>query len=377
MSVCTRNRPIRVLHVTTSSGIGGAERLIAGLCRTTSPDEATLDVLTLSPPGTLTDVLNAAGTNCYSLGMRNVAAIPLAFVRLARFMAHGKYDVVHGHLVHGSAAALSAGVVARVPVRVVTRHYSTYLSTYGTHLDRALETMSNRLAFRIFAVGETVRDVLINREGVEPERIAVIRNGIDLAAVRGAATRTERNHPYFTIGTVGALHEYKGHRFAFEAIRRLRDAGHAVRYELIGDGEIRADLGRLADRVGIGESVAFLGFVPDPFPVMNSWDVYLQPSLEEGLSIAVLEAMALGKPVICTTAGEMAQVVEDGYEGLLVEPGDPEAIARAIRQLRSDPELPIRIGEAARLRIERDFNIERTARAYLHAYDELLNGRAA
>lgn len=366
---------IRVLHVTTSSRIGGAERLIAALCKVTPVGEAELEVVTLSPSGPLTDELTAAGFTCHSLGVRHATDMPLALMRLRRLMADRAFDVVHGHLLHGAVAALSAGLMARVPVRVMTRHYSTPLLTYGSPMDRAIDRISNRLAQRIIAVGEAVRGVLIEQEGVDPDKVVVIFNGIDIRSVRAAAAPPASRAAVFTIGTVAALHPYKGHHQAFVALQKLIKAGESIRYELIGEGPGHAELSRLATRLGISASVEFLGFLTNPFPVVSSWDLYLQPSLEEGLSIAVLEAMGLGKPIICTSSGEMGRVIEDGSDGLLVPPGEPDAIAKAVHRLRVNQTLAARLGAGARTRVEREFDVRTTAQAHIDLYRALLSRR--
>ena len=366
-------RPLRVLHVTTDSRIGGAERLIVALARATPPSLATVEVATLRPPGELTAALAAQGTMCHSLRIRHAAEMPLAEARLIALVARRGYDVIHGHLVHGGAAAMSAGLIARVPVRVITRHHSTVVWKYGSRVDRIIEVVANTLAQRVIAVGGAVRTVLVEREGVDPRKVVVIRNGIDVAAVHAAGVpRRVRRSVGLVIGTVAALYPYKGHHTAFEALRTLLSAGHETRYELVGEGPQRSELQRFARALGIADAITFLGFVADPFPVVKSWDVYLQPSIEEGLSMAVLEAMALARPVVCSRSGEMNEVIRHDEDGLLVAPGDVAAIVEAVGRLARDREWARCLGESARARVGREFDITTVARAYVDAYRDLL-----
>ena len=364
---------MRVLHVTTTGRVGGAERLIADLAGTRIPGVG-VAVCTLDEPGQLGAMLAAADIPCYSLGLRDPRGAPRAIARLAGIVRSEDADIVHGHLLHGAVAATIGARLARGRTSVITRHYAMAVHWYGTRADRILERTGNALASRIFAISTAVRQVLIE-DGVAPSRIEVVPNGIDAERVRRAGanrdTSIARGRP--VLGTVGSLHARKGHADLLRAAAELRKDGQDVDVVLIGDGPEAKRLHDLATSLGISERVRFPGHLPDPYPVMAAFDVYVQPSIEEGFGIAVLEAMALGLPIVATVAGGLPEVIEHGVSGVLVPTGEPAALTGAIRRVLTDTPWRHDLGRNARASVDARFDASMTARAYEAAYERLLS----
>jgi len=176
------------------------------------------------------------------------------------------------------------------------------------------------------------------------------------------------------IGTAAVLEERKGHRFLLEAAAELKRQGRRLKYRIAGDGSQREKLERLAQSMGLQQDVEFLGFVSDVPAFLSAIDIFVLPSLFEGLGVAVLEAMAAARPVVASDTGGLRELVADGETGLLAAPGDSIALARAIAQLASQPERMRAMGASGRARVEKYFTMEKMARENESYYYDLLEG---
>jgi glycosyltransferase involved in cell wall biosynthesis len=176
-----------------------------------------------------------------------------------------------------------------------------------------------------------------------------------------------------TIGTVGRLEPVKGIGFLLEAAATLRARFPELRVEFAGSGTDESRLRSLAERLGLGGVVSFLGWQEDVNALHRRWQVLAQPSLHEGFGLAALEAMAAGVPVVASATGGLPELVEDERTGFLVPVGDVEALASRLERLLEDEALRIRMGEAARRRAVRSFSVEEMAARTAAVYDRLLD----
>lgn len=196
--------------------------------------------------------------------------------------------------------------------------------------------------------------------GLDPDKAHIIRPAIDPAFFQPCDDGAGASGDPLRIITTGSLIWTKGHEFAVTAVGRLRDRGIAAQLEIIGDGPERARVLYTSHDLGLADSVALLG-PPAPEQVrdrLRSANVFLLSSLSEDISNAALEAMACGLPVVTTDCGGMREAVDDGVEGLVVPVREPQAMADALARLALDPDLRLRMGRAARQRVERDFDLE-------------------
>lgn len=370
---------VSVLHVTTAGRIGGAERLIADVIRAAQRDSGfRLAVCVLHRASDLAAELADTGVPIYELGLDGPRGVPKALVGLIKLVSRHHFDVIHTHLVHASALGLVAAKAARAPLAVMTRHYDRYASMFGSRTDRLLQDAANRLADHTFAISDAVRLTLQSAEGVAPERITVVPNGIDLARIEhqaGVRSGTVRRATgQMTISSVGSLERRKGHEFLIRALAQL-DFRPKPRLILVGDGALRAELMTLAAALGIRDRVDFLGYQANPYPWLARSDLYVQPSLEEGFGISVLEAMALGRPVVASNVGGLPEVVKDEQTGLLVAARQPHALGEALTRLLHDAELRDRLGAAGRAQVRARFDVRLTAARYGDTYRQLLSAR--
>ncbi len=372
MTICAYSCGIRIIHVTTSGRTGGAERLIADLVVAAQAERLhDVSVVMLSEPGDLGRVLSARGIRFTSIPLRGIRDLPATVVALARYLRIERPEIVHAHLLHGSVIGLLAGRLAQTPLRVMTRHYERYVWMYGSAMDRLLHTVGHALADHIFAISHAAQQVMLEREGIRPDRVTVVHNGIDVARVRGSAPPV---HPRSGIVSVGSLEARKGHEHLVRAFAML-DRASAPDLTIVGTGPLRTQLEALVEELGVAKRAHLAGYDPNPYPTLAKASLYVQPSMEEGFGIAVLEAMALGTPVVATTAGGLPEIITDGVDGLLVPSGDAAALRDAMARLLEDSPLRGRIAVAAAARVEGTFSASAAARRYADAYVRLMAQR--
>jgi glycosyltransferase involved in cell wall biosynthesis len=229
-------------------------------------------------------------------------------------------------------------------------------------LPRALE------CDRFVALNEKVVDEL-RSAGVAPERIVEMGNGVETDRI---APRSDyRLGDPTTITYVGRLHAQKDLPTLLRAVSRLSGEWPGARLRLIGEGPERERLAGLSGEIGVSAQVDFVGTVSDIAPWLESSDVLVLPSLAEGLSNALLEAMAAGLPVVASDIPGNAGVVVDGVNGLLFPPGDDETLAATLGRVLDNEEERRRLGQAARRTVVADYGLDRVAQRYLEMYADL------
>ncbi len=365
MNAADGTRPLRVVGVDPELGFAGGESQVLGL---------TLELLRLGhdaqllcdPDGLLWQRARAAGVVCHPLRIRNAIDFA-AGMRLRGVLSRNRFDVVHFHTsrAHSMAPFASGMAEALVVTRrmdyVPNRWFAPYLY--------------NRAVDGVAAISQGVARAL-TAAGVSAERITVIPSGVDCARFvppdadqRAAARRGLGLEPdQVVVGAVGALELRKGHRYLLDALAELRNRNVALRCFIAGAGAQRAALEEQARRLGLGPAVAFMGSIADPRTLFWAIDIFVQPSMMEGLGVALLEAMACGLAAVASRAGGMAEVIEDRQDGLLVAPGDCAAIARAIEELAGSPAMRSSLGAVARNHAVQNFSLAAMARKTLALY---------
>ena len=281
-------------------------------------------------------------------------------------------DVIHAHwAIPTGPAALLAAHRLRLPA-VITMHGGDVYVNPEQGYDfptrwyvRPALRWTLRHAQALTAITEDCRHHAL-RAGAPPELVHIVFNGTDLRRFSPDPSGTKPVDPRFGPRMIFACRQLfprKGIRFLIEAAAQLKPRFPDLHLVLAGDGFERPDLVRLAEQLGIGEQVTFLGWVPNAAlpPYYRAAAVSVIPSLEEGFGIPAAEAMGCGVPVVATDAGGLPEVVEHGVTGLVVPRGDSVALAAAIGSLLEDAELRRRMGEAGRERALRLFDWDRTA----------------
>ncbi|MGH7906691.1 MAG: glycosyltransferase [Candidatus Binataceae bacterium] len=348
---------------------GGESQVLAltlGLIRRGHQAELLCD-----PSGRLWERASAAGIRCHPLKIRN-ALDPGAGLKLRRILAAGHYDIIHFHTSRAHAMAPYARGKARA--MVVTRRMD-----YRPNRLFA-PWLYNRAVDGVAAISEAVAGAL-TAAGVARERITVIPSGVDCArfappddpARFRARSALGLEQGEIAVGALGALEPRKGHHYLLEALALLKKdpsgATANLRCFVAGDGTLAQTLAGQTRRLDLEAMVSFPGRLDDPLGFLWALDIFVMPSLKEGLGVAALEAMACGLPVIASGVGGIRETVENGA-GLLTEAGSPESLASAIKQLAAAAELRAAMAARGRARaVERyssEANIDMTLKFYLN-----------
>jgi sugar transferase (PEP-CTERM/EpsH1 system associated) len=361
---------VRVVHLVSSLGIGGLEMMVLNLVHCSNRNAFASHVICLQQTGAVAPMLEAVGVPVTNLDCSGLASARTLW-RLTRCLRQLRPHVVHTHNprphLYGTTAALLAGV----PVVLHTKH--------GINpLDRGLATLGIRVASRltdfVVAVSEATAEVARRVERVPSRKLSVIRNGVDVPRFPFVACRAKTSR---RVIHVARLQGSKDQTTLLRAARLVADAEPGFQLELVGDGPLRTPLTALAAGLSLGRCVRFLGFRNDVADLLSKGDLFVLSSVSEGIPLALLEAMAAGLPVVATSVGGVTEVVLPGQTGLLVPPGSPEALARAVLILLRDPATAHRMGQAGRQRIEKEFDLRHVTARYENLYLRLLGQRRA
>jgi glycosyltransferase involved in cell wall biosynthesis len=361
-----------ILHLIKGLGRGGAEQILVSSVRHGDTGRFRYEVAYLLPwKDALVPELEALGATVHCLdGARGAAWIP----RLRGLLRERRVDLVHAHSPH---AAIGARLVVRDQPLVYTEHNVWPRYRRVTYWGNVLTYPRND---HVFAVADEVRSSVAYPAWLRFRRmppVETLYHGpdptvLERAASSNGAIRRELGIPAGApvVGTIGNLKPHKGHPYLLEAAARIHDVLPEVRFVVVGHGPEEQDLRERTSRLGLDDVVRFAGFRTDAVEVAATFDVFVLSSLFEGLSIALLEAMALGKPVVVTSVGGLPEAVEHDKQGLVVPPGSSEALADAILGLLRDPSLRRRLGDEA-VRRSTDFDIRRSVRRMEDVYEAM------
>lgn len=356
----------KIVHVETGTHLYGGARQVAYLIE--GLQRRGIDNLLICPPG-------AAIGRAVSNSAARVIELPcggdldLGFLpRLRRVLQEQAPDLVHLHSrrgadILGALAARAAGI----PVLLSRRVDSPETAWLARH--------KYRLYGRTICISQGIAEVLLS-EGVDPARLRVVRSALDPAPWRAPEPR-ERLCAEFgvpaqapVIGVVAQLIARKGHAVLLEALSRL--AAEPWHLLVFGQGPLRHALEAEAARLGLAERVRFTGFRDDLPRWLGALDLVVHPAFMEGLGIALLQASAAGVAIVASHAGGIPEAVRDGVNGLLVPPGDVEALTAALAALLNDPAQRRALGECGRRLIDEEFSVDVMVEGHLAVYRELL-----
>ena len=350
---------VKVLWLSKGLGRGGAEMLLVSLAQAMDRSRIDIEVGYRLPQKTaLVESLEAAGVRTHCLAERGSHWT----FGLRTLLAERRFDIVHSHApLVGAAARLLA---PRGTVLLHTEH-----NTWNRYhpATRALNALTIGRNQRVWAVSDEVARSIRVPVAWTPTPVEVMLHGVDLDTVRhgpvaraAARARLGLGENEFVYGTVGNLAAKKDQGTMLRAFAVVRSMMRDARLVVIGTGPREQELRRLAHELGIGDSVRFLGMRDDVPELLPGLDTFVLSSLHEGLSIALVEALAAGIPIVATRVGGIPELVIHGQYGLLVPPADPGALAGAMAWLARDPEVRTRLAEAGPVRAA-DFGIQPAA----------------
>ena len=358
------NRPLNVLHVlgTAQPEGSGIARIVASLAKGLNPQKYRVHAWFLQGDGPLVSELNKAGAFARSVPWNAGSRDPLGAWRFWRHFRSEEFAIVHQHWGARSIRHLiRRGSTAKIVVHVHGR-------TAGEKVN-GNPPIAVRGADTIIAVSQAVALQLADKE------VQVIYSGIETLA-RTGEDRIDRDEDTTVIGTACRLVKGKGVEDLILAFTALSKEVPPLRLEIAGAGPEERSLLETAQVKGIAQNVKFLGWRDDLRYLLGTWDIFVLPSYEEGLPIAVLEAMAEQVPVVATDVGGLPELVENGLTGYLIAPGDVNALHNCLLGLVKNREARIRFGTAGRVRAESQFSVAKMITDIESVYDSLTN-RAA
>jgi len=377
---------IRVLFVEHKQIFGGGQVSLLSLLDRFDK-KAVKAVVVCQPGAVLIGELKKRNINIYVFGLGeirkgrrpgvilgNLIARIVPTLRLIRLISRERIDLVYTNGVFSLIASLLAAKLTGTPV-VWSEHNITLPLDLETKLLIAL-------ADRIAVVTDVIRQQFLGLDPKAEKKIVVIYNGVDPSRFEVRAQARDKlrqelglteQHP--VIGTVGRLSPEKGHRHFLQAAKIIKEGVPTAKFLIVGDGPMRTDLEAMAKEMGILEDVCFTGFREDVPVVLSLMDVFVLPSLEEAFGIAMLEAMAVGKPVIASNVGGVYEAVIEGETGFLVEPGDWQKMAKLAIGLLGDEEKRKRMGEKGRQLVACRYTLEATCAKTLELIQEVAEER--
>lgn len=312
-------------------------------------------------------ITNLRGYQKPASAMRQAALLAGGSRRLWKLMRQHHFDAIFTYTHHSNLTALPLARLAGIPIRVGSHH--GVILDFPDWMDKLHTNMVNSNTVTHFVtVSEKVKQQSMEA-GINPAKIAVIHNGISIRAPRPEQVEATRAALQLTgrgplLLSAGRLTEQKSHITLLQALPVLRQRFPDLTLLLAGDGPLRATLEAEVRQLDITSSVRFLGFRGDIPELMALADIFVLPSVSEGLPFVILEAMGLGKPVVSTRVAGIGEVIEDGTNGLLIASADPQAIAEAVTRVLADPDRAAAMGTAARKTVQEGFTIDVMCRQY-------------
>jgi glycosyltransferase involved in cell wall biosynthesis len=377
---------LRIAHVTGPNILGGVAICVLPLCKRLAELGAEVTMQINDPrAGRLFD---GAGVKAERVGglVRPIRpAQDLAgIVRLARWMRARRFDVVHTHTSKGGFMGRLAARLAGVPLILHTAHglpFHEFSHPAKVKVYSALKRLAALCCDKIISVSREHGDWIVLLRIAPREKVVVIRNGVqigpppDEAARHAARALLGLDDSVPLLLCAGRVVRQKNHADALRAMISLSARFPGARLLIAGDGPLRPQLELLAQRLGVRDSVSFLGFRSDVPSLLAAADVVPMPSLWEGMPLALLEAMAACRPCVANAIMGIREVVRHGETGILVPPKQPEALAAGIAAVLQEPDRAEVMARNARRQVEAEFSVERFLREHEALYAELLGSK--
>lgn len=365
-------RRYRVVYLAHAFMVGGAEEMVLNLVRHL-PERFEPVIVCITSAGPIGEEIRKTGVEFHVLGLQPGVQQPWHVLDLRNRLQALNADIVHTFLLTASLYGRFAAMMAGVPI-VIGSEVNVYENKQPLHIK--MERWLMQGTDKVVVSAESVRDFYIKQVNADPSKIDVVYNAVDWHQLAATQSRSEVRASLGIpveaplAGIIARLTEQKAHRHLFEAVSdaRLND----LHLMVVGGGELENDLRSLARKLGIDTRVHFLGPRRDLGNLYGAMDVFVMPSLWEGLPLAMVLALGAGLPVVATRVAGIPEVVKDNESGLLVPPGDPRALADALARLGGDSALRSRLGQAAAAFVRPRFGVDGYVASLTRLYDALL-----
>lgn len=363
---------INIMLVITSISGAGSEFVVSALCKNLDHGRFNLYCCHLKNRGERGDELYRQGYNVVGLPGQNPESPGyLSFMKLRRLVNDKKIHILHTHDLQSLIDSSLVKILNPAVKLIHTFHFGNYPHLVKKYL--YLEKIFSRAPDRLVSVGYNQKKTIADTFGIDQKKILTVLNGVSGHTPLLDRKYAEKFGSDIVIGSISTFFKQKGLCFLIEAAEKLRAHGvENVKVVLVGDGPLREDLELLCQKKGLLDYVFFTGWVRNANQkILPRFDIFVQSSLWEAFSIVILEAMAAGKPIITTNVGDNSNVVEHGKSGLVVNPGDSEALFQAVKRLLDDPDFRKSLGKNAQKVHGEKYGVEKMALNYERIYTSL------
>lgn len=369
-NIYVRVKKIKILYLITALDIGGAEKILLSTLKKMDQSIFEPVVVSLYRNGSLIEDFREAGAKVHCIGY-TCKFNPFIIKKIARLIHIEKPTIVHTHLPHATIWGRIAAYFSNVKILFTTEHNISVWKRKNLFFF-LLYKITYRLNTEIIAVSQSIKKFMINEFALPEQKIEVIYNGVDLEKMKSEAACPEDliylSHPI--IGTVGRLHKTKGHKYLVEGFRKVVQKFPKAHLLIVGDGDQKENLEKQISEMGLNNSVHLLGLRNDVAAILQLIDVFVFPSLEEGLGIALIEACAVGKPCVATNVGGIPEIIEDGKSGFLIPHSNHILMADMITRLLQDRKLSRTISMYGKKIVRERFDILETAKKVQKLYKQ-------
>ncbi|MCK4538583.1 MAG: glycosyltransferase [Candidatus Krumholzibacteria bacterium] len=365
------NDKIRICMMMPKCHIGGAEVQVMGLLKNIDRSRFAVS-LCLFNHGIKSMEIEAAkhAADVQYLGFR-WRYFPVVFLKMVKYLRHGRFDVVHAHLAWAGLVGRLAAWVAGVPVRITTEHgKGLWKSPFQVLIEKAM----NRITDMRICVSRDIFRIRRDREGTPEEKLVYIPNGVDpeafsaSGAKKGIMEEFDWSPSAPLILSIGRIVEAKNYPLLVEAFSILLKSVPHAKCIIVGEGPCQPEVEAAIERYSVGASIRLAGTRRDIPAFFDAADTFVLSSVREGLPVTLLEAMAAGTPIVATDAGGIPEAVTDGESAILVQSGDAGSLAEAMAMVLGDDATADRISASAQSVVRERFSIQNTTRRVEEIY---------
>jgi len=366
----------RIIHLITDLSTGGAQTALLRLLTASDRNQYNHTVVCFyNGNSIIAKEIKKLNIQVVDLGMTHKGRIDV-FFRFNRLLQNEQPIVLHTWLFHANLTGRLIGRLNNVPIIITSRRNINIGGKWRELLNR----LTSGLDDKVIAVCEAVRQAEIVSSKIPAEKVVTIYNGINPLPFTPASIDTSRKirnglgirDDELVLGAIGRLEPQKGFFDLISSLAHIKAKFNSVRLLIVGEGELRDTLELQINNHNLSGTIKFTGLRNDVPEILTALDVFVSPSLWEGLPNVILEAMAAGKPVVATSVGGTPEAIVDGETGLLIPPRNPEALASAIIRLLKNPELRTKMGRAGKERVLKQFSILRMVTKTQQLYKELM-----
>lgn len=364
---------LSILYIIPTLKIGGSERQLLNLVNEFKAHYR-ITVCCLYGKGELLDSFVATGVEVVDLGLAgiwDVRVIP----RFLKVLLRSRYAMLHAFLFDSVVLTCFLAKLSGVPIIISSRrNYDDWMR--GRHI--FTQRLANFFTDKVTVNARKIKEFIMEKEKLNEQKIAVIYNGIDVDFFHPGISENglrqkfgiQDNTPL--VGTIASFKISKGHTYLLDAISLVRKKLPDAKFLMVGEGHLKNRLERKINKLGIAPNLILAGRRLDSAQIISMLDIFVLSSIREGQSNAILEAMALGKPVIATDVGGNTETVMHGVSGYLVPPRQPAILADRILELLEDKQKALAMGKQGRIIVSEKFNLGLMAQNYTELYNGLL-----